>query len=183
MVVMPQDEKGVPLLYDFTYFKKGKQMALAVGNNDLEAAIRKEYAADAANPNFKTTFRSNLDEVEAAHYGQVGEYYGERNPRMMEEAYKRAVVLAPNELKYNWNLAVAYEKQDKWKDALDIYKRCATEFEEGKINPRILGALGSAYAATGNIIDAKKFLERALELNPNKELGKKIENNLRAITK
>ncbi|HIH22853.1 TPA: tetratricopeptide repeat protein [Candidatus Micrarchaeota archaeon] len=178
IILMPQEKDGIPRIYDLTYFKKGKP--LTIENNDLEAAIRKEYAADAVNPNFRIITRGNLNEVEAAHYDQVGEYYGGKNPKMMTKAYERAVALEPSKLKYNRNLAFAYEKLKKWNDAISYYEKCAKS-EEGKNNPWILGALGSAYAEVGRYEEAKNLLKKALDLNPDQWFKTEIIHNLNVI--
>jgi len=184
IVLMPQEKDGMPRIYDFTYYKKGKP--LTVENNDmnsLETAIRKEYAADAVNPDFRIITRNNLNEVEAAHYELVGKYYTKprtQNWKKSEEAYGRAVSLVPTEFAYNWELGVAYENRGKLKEALDIYKKCAG-YEEGKNNPRVLGALGSVYAKLGLNEEATNFLKSALDNNPDTELKLEILRNLYLI--
>ena len=181
IVLMPKNKDEQPRIYDFTYYKKGKP--IVVENNDIEAAIRKEYAVDATSPDFRITTRNNLNEVEAAHYEFVGKYYAKpsiQNWKNSEEAYKRAASLMPAEFEYIWGVAVSYENQHRWKEALEFYKKCY-EFEEGKDNPRVLGALGTAHAKLGMIKEAEELLKQALGCKPDKKLRDRIEENLEAI--
>lgn len=167
----------------FSNHKKGKSLLI---ESSVEAAITKEYATDAANPNFRIIIRNNLDEVEAAHYDQVGEYYNDKkNWNAIGDAYERAVALVPYEFKYLRNLAFAYEKQNRWSDAVHYYERCI-QTDTGKENARVHGALGAAYARTGHdnkaITELEKALTFSLDMNLTEELRKRLDI-LRARTK
>ena len=119
LVLMPEKAGDKPLLFDFTY----QYNAIPLDSTNIETEIKKKYE-EKEMQNFKVERQlKTLQEAEASYYSRVGGFHLKKKKLMLAiEAYEKAVKLAPSEIRYNYNLAVAYRKLSKLDNALEALK-------------------------------------------------------------
>ena len=174
LVLIPENPLDAPLVFDFTYLHDGKQLESA----DLEKGLKKFYAEDAKNPDFKIAQFGTVTEVEASYYDKVGWQYSTiGNWEMTALAYEKAVGLVPDGFEYNRNLGFTYKKLKKYEKALEYYKK-ASETKEGKEDTETYSNIGDIYLSLKRYEEAGQTLKLALSLNPNRTLYETIGHNL-----
>jgi tetratricopeptide (TPR) repeat protein len=105
---------------------------------------------------------ANADDAEAQ--SEIGELYETiDSPGLAERYFKRALLLAPDSVIALNGMALSYQDQGNYADAIKEYQKC---LQEDSGNYACMSNLGSTYLQTSQLAMAQKWLEQAHRLAP-----------------
>ena len=148
----------------FTHFRRAIELYPTYGDayGQLGLAYYRQKQPKEALENYQIALQ--YDPNDAKIYSNMGVIYFEnRNLKMAEEVYFKAVALDPRYIDARRNLGSVYAQTGRFDQAI-------TQFSEGlKYDPNNATLnlyLGYAYRDKGDANQAKKYLEKAYQLNP-----------------
>ncbi len=90
-------------------------------------------------------------------------------PLEAEQYFKQAGEIAPNDSRIHVNLARLYSKQEQWDKAIAQY---STQMLIEPNDPWVYSNMANCYLQKGEINEAKTYLIKTLEMDPDGEAGK-----------
>jgi len=141
----------------------------------LAALYKKANQLDEAGKEYREVLRLKKDDMEARG-ALTSIYVKKQNYPELVALLKENVVMAPQDSNQHYRLGLVYEFQKDYDNAAASYAEAISSKED---NAKALSAMGRIKMKTGNIQEAKEYLERAKAADPTMEEAALLLSNIR----
>lgn len=144
-------------------------------HQELAALYKKANQLDEAGKEYREVLRLKKDDMEARG-ALTSIYVKKQNYPELVALLKENVVMAPQDSNQHYRLGLVYEFQKDYDNAAASYAEAISSKED---NAKALSAMGRIKMKTGNIQEAKEYLERAKAADPTMEEAALLLSNIR----
>jgi tetratricopeptide (TPR) repeat protein len=144
-------------------------------HQELAALYKKTNQQDEAEQQYRDVLRLKKDEPEARN-SLTAIYVKKKNYEELIKLLQESIDLSPKDAAAHYKLGLVYEFNKDYENAIIRYKEAVTLKED---HAKALNALGRASMKVGRLTDAKEFLEKAKQADPEMEETSVLLNNIR----
>jgi len=144
-------------------------------HRELAAIYKKANQLDEAEREYREILRLKKDDMEVRS-ALTSIYVKKKSHPELIALLKENVEMAPNDSNQHYRLGLVYEFQKDYDNAAVSYAEAIKNRED---NAKALNAMGRIKMKTGNIQEAKEYLERAKAADPSMEETALLLSNIR----
>jgi tetratricopeptide (TPR) repeat protein len=144
-------------------------------HQELAALYKKTNQHDEAEQHYREVMRLKKDDVEARN-ALTAIYVKKKNYDELIKLLKESIDLTPKDPAAHYKLGLVYEFNKDYENAIARYREAVTLKED---HAKALNALGRASMKVGRLTEAKEYLEKAKQADPDLEETSVLLNNIR----